>query len=478
LISGALADNVPRYFNYKCVGGNLLKGKKKVSLVWLWGLLVLLLVLPGGLLLFKRLEGHPPTIDLQMQSVFIGKSQSLKLNVADERSGIRQVWVALMKDGRESVLVDKTFPAGNLWNGGLVRTETVEIPIDLSDLGFKDGKAVLRLMTRDYSWRKWGAGNQQYEEKQVVLDTRAPDIEVLSRAHNINQGGAAIAIYKLGEDCPSSGIMVADQFYPGHKGPFSDPKIHLAFFALNHEQGPNTSISVVATDLAGNQGRAGLPHHINSRRFKKDTLRISDNFLDFKMPEFKGQIDLPGNASGLDTFLKVNRDLRNANDETIKKITSQTDAQIHWKGDFLRLPNAANRAGFADHRTYMYGGKQIDEQTHLGIDLASVEQSPVPAGNSGKVVFAEYLGIYGHTVMLDHGYGLFSMYSHLSHIDVPVGRQVARGEIIGKTGLSGMAGGDHLHFSVLVHNTFVNPLEWWDPHWIKNNILIKLDAIK
>jgi hypothetical protein len=461
----------------KHIGGNLLNAKKKTSLTWLWGLLVLVLVLPGGLLLFKRMEGTAPTIDLQMESEFIGKNPLLKLNVTDAKSGIRQVWVALMKDGRETVLIDKTFPAANVWSGGLVRTEAVEIPFDPSALGYKDGKAVLRLMTRDYSWRKWGAGNQQYEEKQVVIDTRAPDIEMISRAHNLYQGGAGLAIYKLGEDCPSSGVMVGDEFYPGYKGPFSDPTIYLAFFALRYDQGPETTIALVATDMAGNQGRSGLPHYINGRRFKHDTLRISDNFLNFKMPEFKGQVDLPGDATMLELFLKANRDLRAASYEKLVKVTSQTDTQLYWKGDFLRLPNAANRAGFADHRSYVYNGKEIDKQVHMGIDLASVERSPVPAGNSGKVVFAEYLGIYGHTVMIDHGYGLFSMYSHLSHIDVSTGQQVTKGDIIGKTGRSGMAGGDHLHFGVMVNHTFVNPLEWWDPNWIKNNVLAKLEAV-
>jgi len=51
---------------------------------------------------------------------------------------------------------------------------------------------------------------------------------------------------------------------------------------------------------------------------------------------------------------------------------------------------------------------------------------------------------------------------------------VKKGDIIGNTGTTGLAGGDHLHFSMLVHGTFVNPKEWWDPHWIKDNITAKL----
>jgi murein DD-endopeptidase MepM/ murein hydrolase activator NlpD len=113
----------------------------------------------------------------------------------------------------------------------------------------------------------------------------------------------------------------------------------------------------------------------------------------------------------------------------------------------------------------------------MGIDLASVAQSPVSASNTGKIIFAEGLGIYGKTVIIDHGFGLFSMYSHLSSFTVKKDQMVSKGEIIGRTGVTGLAGGDHLHFGILVHNTFVNPIEWWDESWIKNNISDKIKAV-
>ena len=151
---------------------------------------------------------------------------------------------------------------------------------------------------------------------------------------------------------------------------------------------------------------------------------------------------------------------------------------MHWKDRFLRLPKSAPRAGFADDRTYLYKGKVIDQQTHLGIDLASLKHSPVPAANHGVVVFADRLGIYGRTVLIDHGFGLFSMYAHLNQITANVGQKVSKGDILGKTGNTGLAGGDHLHFGMLVHDTFVNPIEWWDAAWIKNNITSKIEMVK
>jgi murein DD-endopeptidase MepM/ murein hydrolase activator NlpD len=151
---------------------------------------------------------------------------------------------------------------------------------------------------------------------------------------------------------------------------------------------------------------------------------------------------------------------------------------LHWKGRFLRLPKSAPRARFADHRKYTYKGKVIDQQVHLGVDLASLKRSPVPAANNGVIVFADRLGIYGRTVFIDHGFGLFSMYAHLNQIAVKAGQKISKGDILGKTGNTGLAGGDHLHFSILIHDTFVNPVEWWDAAWIKNNISSKIDMVK
>ena len=112
----------------------------------------------------------------------------------------------------------------------------------------------------------------------------------------------------------------------------------------------------------------------------------------------------------------------------------------------------------------------MDEQYHLGIDLASTQNAPIPAANAGKVVFAGPLGIYGQTVILDHGMGLQTLYGHLSSIQVAPGDVVAKDQIIGISGQTGLALGDHLHYGVLIAGIPVNPVEWWDPNWIKTRI--------
>ena len=451
-----------------------MNAKKNTSKAWLLGVVVLLLVVPLTVLLIKRMEGTPPTVAMELGSTSLGADASIKLNLADAKSGIRDVQVAIFKDGKETVVLDKQFPSRSMLVGGVIREETLSVPVEPKAHSITDGKAVLRVAVRDYSWRNWGSGNRYYEERQVFIDTQSPSINVLSGALYLNQGGSGVVVYKLSEDCPTSGVNVGDDFYPGYGGHFKDPLTRMAFIALSFEQGRGTKLAVSATDFAGNQGRVALAAHINPKKFRRDKIVLSDGFLNSKMPEFVSQVPVSPGAPPIDIFLKVNGDLRRQNYETLAGHTAHPDTRIHWQGDFLRLPNAANRAGYADHRTYIYKGKSVDEQNHMGMDLASLQNSPVPAANNGKVVMAESVGIYGNSVMIDHGMGLFSLYSHLSAMDVSPGQMVNKGDIIGKTGMTGLAGGDHLHFGMFVNKTFVNPVEWWDAHWIHDNILIKI----
>jgi murein DD-endopeptidase MepM/ murein hydrolase activator NlpD len=437
--------------------------------------LAVVIIAPLSWFLFNRLEGQKPVAVFEDASAFMGKSQELTASISDSKSGIRKLWMSLVKEGKEITLLEESFPATGLFGGGLVQEKSINFRVEPDKLGLSDGDAILRMAVWDYSWRGWFKGNQSYIEKIITIDTRAPEIEIYSQAHNINQGGSGLVIYRLSETCPRSGVNVGNHFFPGYTGGFEDRQIALAFFALSYDQGRGTKITVSATDQAGNSTKTGFNHRIRKKVFKKDTINISDKFLNWKIPEFK--LEMPG-ATNIEKFLAINRDLRQADYEKIREFSQTSDHVVHWKGRFLRLPKSAPRAGFADHRKYKYKGKEIDQQTHLGVDLASLKRSPVPAANNGVVLFADRLGIYGRTVFLDHGFGLFSMYAHLNQIAVKVGQKISRGDILGKTGNTGLAGGDHLHFSILIHDTFVNPIEWWDAAWIKNNISSKIDMVK
>jgi murein DD-endopeptidase MepM/ murein hydrolase activator NlpD len=456
---------------------NPLKEKSKNKKRWFVGIAVAILFLPVLWLLLVRLEGQKPEITFEPAAPFIGKSHDFSISIADPKSGLRKIWVAVIQNGKEVVLAEQDFPSAGIFSGGEIKSKSLNIPFEPQKHKFSDGKAILRLAVWDYSWRGWWHGNQVYIEKNLTIDTQPPEIEMISTVHNLSQGGAGLVIYRTSEDCYLTGVQVGDNFFPAHAGYYKDPRIRLAFIGLDYQQGPGTQIWIKAVDQAQNSAKAGVKHYIRKKVFKKDNIRISDRFLSSKVPEFENTIAQDSSGSLVDKFLKINRDLRKANYEKISELAQTTDTTRHWKGKFLRMPGAANQAGFADHRTYKYNDKIIDRQVHLGMDLASVTHAPVPAANSGVIAFSGLLGIYGKTVLIDHGFGLFSMYAHLNSSDVSKGQEVSKGDILGHTGSTGLAGGDHLHFSILVHNTFVNPIEWWDANWIKNNILSKIEAV-
>jgi murein DD-endopeptidase MepM/ murein hydrolase activator NlpD len=207
------------------------------------------------------------------------------------------------------------------------------------------------------------------------------------------------------------------------------------------------------------------------KTFRSSNIQLTDK----NMQKVVGELDPNGTGSLADRFVKLNRGLREANAETIYALRKKTENRILWSGAFVPV-KGARESYFADRRSYIYNGKKIDEQVHLGYDLAQTANMPVKAANAGKVIYAERLGIYGNCVIIDHGYSLESLYGHMSRIDVKVGDRIAKEQQIGVSGSTGMAFGDHVHFSMLVAGYQVDPKEWWDEHWIHDRILSKIGS--
>ncbi|MBW1990137.1 MAG: M23 family metallopeptidase [Deltaproteobacteria bacterium] len=441
------------------------------------GVLAIILAV-GGYFLIQRLEGKPPVILLDKPLQYMGAKTTVSGTVTDGESGVSRVRVLVYKPGRsEKVVLDESLPAKGFLRSGTETEMAFSITLEPKELGLADGEAVLVVTATDYSLRRWGAGNLACQEFPVTVDTRAPSVSVLSRLHYFTQGGAGLVIYRINEKVQKSGVLVGERFYPGYAGHFSDPDVCMAFLAIAHDQDPDTPVGVTATDLAGNQGGAGFFYRIRKKRFPEDRIAVTDAFIRRVLPQFPEIEAEPGMAL-VDKFLRVNKNLRRADTEAARQAGGEPLPKLLWKGGFLRLPASAEKAGFADHRNYVYKGKVVDRQFHLGIDLASTANSPVPAANSGRVAYTGDLGIYGQTVIVDHGFGLYTMYSHLSRIDCQAGDNLKKGQKLGLTGSTGLAAGDHLHFAVLVHDTFVNPLEWWDASWIRNNITSKIAEVE
>lgn len=452
------------------------QGKKlKISLL---AIVVSALAVSCAWVFITRYESTPPQIILNPQSPYIREATKISGRVIDEKTGLRSISISVLNNGRRIELKQAELDKESGPTGGKLHTYSISISLDPKKLGLSDGKASLLIKASDNSWKNGFNGNESVVQNDFFIDTRPPAIQILSSQHNISQGGSGLVIYRLSEQCSEHGVYIGNDFFPGHAGYFKDPNICLAFFALGYDQGADTRFYVEAHDAAGNTSTNGFYHHISLKQFKNEALNISDSFLNRILPRFYDIPELDRTASLLDQFLYVNRELRKKNNTAILAIGSQTDPAIHWEGAFKRLPNSARRANFADHRSYAYNDKIIDHAVHLGIDLASVHNAPVPASNTGRVAFTGPMGIYGNLVCIDHGFGLFSIYAHLSSALVKQGDMVQQFDIIAYTDSTGLAGGDHLHFGMFIDHEFVNPVEWWDEGWIKNNITIKIAAVK
>ena len=428
--------------------------------------LLLLSILAGfGWLAFFLLRDlTPPTLVVTPESGPVSGHKPLQIKLADTGLGLASLQVTANQGDKVFQLLNRSYPPA---------TASSEESLPLEVPGLKEGQLHLHLKAVDRGHARWGKGNSVERTLELTLDSTPPNVTVLSSHHNFNQGGAGLAVFSLSETAATTGIRVGKDDFPAYRQPSGN---YVCLFAFPWNMASTDFVPrVFATDAAGNEGSAGIYYHTNPRTFRRDRINVSQGFLDNKVvPTF--QHYFPEVTDPLALFLKVNRDLRQQNQQTLHELSKQTADHPLWTGTFLRQPRAAAPGSFAQPRTYVYKGQVVDHQTHLGLDLASTAHAPIPAANDGTVVYAAELGIYGNCVVIDHGLGLQSLYGHLSRIAVTPGQTVTRGEVIGNTGSTGLAGGDHLHFSLLVAGNQVNPIEWFDENWLKNNILSKLTA--
>jgi murein DD-endopeptidase MepM/ murein hydrolase activator NlpD len=428
--------------------------RSKLPIVVVLLLIVIAALAGGGYYLRPRFESEPPQIVVSPNVDMLGLAP-LEIQVTDKGTGLKSVTATLSQGGTEHSLAAEQFARP---------VSEKKITVAVAKLpGIKEGPAVLRVSARDASlWR----GNEAVLEKNVTIDITPPTLELIADDRYVNFGGVGVIVYKASTDTAASGVKIGDHFFPGFPGQVKGHPDHLlAFFAHPYDAPAEARPTLVATDKAGNTREMRLAYELKNVRYKKSTIALSDSFLQNKVAPLLTDV-AARQGTPKDVFVAVNKRVRKENEDRITAITKKA----------TQLSNSKVEANFADQRTYTYNGEPIDTAYHLGYDLSVTRNYPAEAANSGTVAFAGDLGIYGNSVILDHGLGLFTLYSHLSSIDVKVGDSVAKRQVLGKTGETGLAAGDHLHFGVYLDGVAVLPVEWWDPKWIDDNITPKLEG--
>ncbi|HEU5189168.1 MAG TPA: M23 family metallopeptidase [Methylomirabilota bacterium] len=429
-----------------------------------WFYLVLLpalLIVVGISILAWRQTVHGVHAEIVPPLRFIGVKTPLNLSLRAERGSVLSVEVRLVQGQGRVVLAAQTFAAPG-------PEKKVDLVVEGRNTGLREGQATLEVRARDSFWRPLRVDDRPVLTVPVTLDFTPPTLEVLSYTRYLAQGGGGLVVFRS-KGASRVGVNAGGLFFPAFPAGPPDSGILVGLLALPWDA-PRGAISVLAQDEAGNAVTRPVAAEIKARKFPTDAIEVKEAFLKEKVAEL-----LPDQASAqgealVAAFLRINRDQRKAAEQKKRELATRTQPRPLFEGPFLQPHNSKVFSNFAETRSYRYEGREIDVQVHLGYDLASLKHSPVPAANSGIVLYAGPLTIYGNAVILDHGWGLQTLYAHLSSFSVKEGDSVQKGQELGRTGTTGLAVGDHLHYEVLIHGISVTPIEWWDARWIRDHI--------
>lgn len=428
---------------------------------------IILIIIIGGLgFLYKSpmFERNAPKVGIA-NKIDWNLRAPLKLNLSDD-TGIKFVRITL-SDGKNSI---------EIMNKQYVKTAKKQtIDIKFPKTGFTSTKKNFQLLINVVDVSKWNffAGNSAKKVVNIKIDRKRPELFIVNNSYKIIKGGVAAVVFKA-KDTNLKDLYIqtnfGKRFYPT---PFYKKDYYISLLAWPVQEGKFRA-TIVATDDAGNIAKTAVRLFYVNKKYRVSKIKLKDNFLDGKISdlisEVKPELDT---ASKIKKFKFINEDLRSINEKIIEKNTTPTDHKMissFYQKRFYPLRNGAAVASFGDHRYYSYKGKPVSEAWHLGLDLASVHGAKIKTQNSGVVVFAEQNGIYGNNLIIYHGLGLYTLYGHCSSFLVNKGDSVKAGQVIAKTGTTGLALGDHLHFGVLVQGIEVRPEEWMDKSWMKKNI--------
>lgn len=450
------------------------KEKKKDPFGIIFSLLFVLLIVAGGYIyLSPAFEQNKPQI-ISADNIYWNLKSPIKIDLKD-KSGIKYYKVTF-RDGQNNIVLNQEVLTD-------VKKElSIEIKPPKLDMFYKGVNTSLEIEVIDNS--KWNLleGNKALKIIDVKIDTVKPVANVIENSRYIQRGGSAVIVVKVKDANLKEAYILFNDEKKFKLIPYYKENYYVALIAWPIDFEKFNRVNLMAIDKADNKTITKVPLYIQKKKIKVDNIKLSENFIKNISASVLEQSfeEVPQNTK--DIFLYSNKDLRVKNIQTIEQtVDKYMDNQfienfsIHF---FERLRGSKTVAGYAERRHYYLDGEKINEAWHLGIDWASVKKAPIRVSNSGTVIFNSYLGLYGNTIIVDHGMGLATLYAHTSSQSVKLGDQVTRNQKIANTGATGAVFGDHLHFGTLVQGVEVNPIEWMDSHWIKVRITDVLSSAK
>lgn len=427
--------------------------------------LLLVLVAGGGLLLWRQ-SAPSPSVELVDAPRAVGRRTPVTVVVRAEKGQPATLQVSLAQGEQVMPLHTERFD-------GVADTARVDLVLDLGATEAREGEAQLLLRATDDWWRPRGPSSEPSLQIPVLVDLTPPDLQVRAGTRYPEPGGSAVAVLQA-PGASRADVEVGSRTFRGH--PRGDEGHWVVLYALEVGHDPSVTPMAVARDAAGNRRQQELSVVLRAREVSTGQVDLDRSWLLQKLPTLLGveRADIEGDLGA--AFRRVSVDQRAEAMARREALAARSGDSALWEGSFRQMPNTSALSRFGVRRTYELDGQELDEKMHQGFDLASVRNAPIPAANRGEVVWSGPLTIYGNTVILDHGLGLLSLYGHCSSLEVEVGQMVEKGATVARTGATGLAVGDHLHFEMIVGGVPVTPLQWWDGSWIRAHVLEPVEA--
>jgi murein DD-endopeptidase MepM/ murein hydrolase activator NlpD len=337
------------------------------------------------------------------------------LEVRADAGGVLQIAAADARPGLGAITVDA---AG---------TTRIVAPgtVDLTDL--PDGVHEVVVVATDRSWRR----NAATARVEVTLDRTPPELAVTATPA---AQGRTFAVWVEADEplaeASASFLGRAHRLYP-----VGERWRALVGVSLRADVGP-APLEVVARDPLGNASTRVLDVTVAETRFEEG------GYIRLTPKQRAARKDTEAQAK-----MRAERDGAYATELPEQR----------WQGP-LRSPLDVLEvtSPFGKYRTYSDGEKSY----HTGVDLEGRRGTPVHASAAGRVLVAWEQPIHGNAVIVHHGQGVLTAYSHLDRIDVVAGQEVAAGDVVGTLGRTGQATGPHLHWTLIVDQEAVDPLQW------------------
>ncbi len=430
------------------------------------GLTVILFMIAGALYIYfsATFERELPKITLENNG-FWNLKEPLNLSISDD-SGLKEYKVILKtKEGETDLEYEKPITVEKLLN--------ITIKPPRSTYITKDKEIELIVTAIDRSKWNFLKGNSAIEIVKLKIDNKKPQLNIIGNSYKISRGGSALVIFKVTDENLESVFIESESEKIFKAVPFYKENYYISLIAWSILE-KNFKATIVTKDKAGNIAKSYIPYYLQNKDYRLSKINLKENFLKGKIADLAEEFEeTQGVENSLERFKIINENIRAKNERLIHEVTSEVPSEMisDFKVNSLYpLKNGQVVAHFGDHRKYYYDGNFISEAYHVGIDMASHSMASIVSNNSGKVVYTDYNGLYGNMPIISHGLGLYTLYGHCSSVDIARGDLVSSNSPIAKTGKSGYAMGDHLHFGVLVQGVEVRPQEWMDKKWIQLNI--------